>query len=390
MKDEKERMQEYLKDYTNAHSDLPKATGVDKIVHRINISLSTLMIIVTIIIILMLIPILGFVYSKTEVFFRMSKKDFIKKIEKTYGQKIEIVEDNSTIKGNGTLVLKTKKEPYITFNAAKQSEQFGESYYLDFEERAFVYYLKNSQDSIFDGITVDEEKKEISSNYPDFQFLTCNIYLNIESYNQIEEACRQRQEIQKWMKKKIKNFDIEIHLKIGDFVSYLWSYDELDTLIYKEKYQYYWYLKDNGKDTSQIPQEDLLEIDKPQNLDIYINGERIIDKEQTQLNKLNANMNGKDDYEISYASAKYNTEKKEYEIFSKSIILSCNQFTVLDSNTNQEFSFSYQGKTYGMHYKDDKIHNNKLPYLSKPDYFEQLLGIKIEYDYDNRKINMQF
>lgn len=239
MKNEKEKMQEYLKGYTNAHAELPRINEANKVVKRINISLSALIIIITIIIILMTIPILIFAFSRTKVFFRMNKRDFIEKIEKNYGQKVEILKDNSTKQGNGTMVLKAKKEPYINFNAAKQSDRFGENYYLDFEENAFAYYFKNSQEPIFNRITISEERKALSSNYPDFEFLDLNIYLNIDSYNQIEEACIQRQKLQKWMKEKIKQFDIEIHLKIEDFVSYLSSDNELDDVIYQEKYQYY-------------------------------------------------------------------------------------------------------------------------------------------------------
>ena len=65
MKNERGQMQEYLKQYTNANSDIPKPKSVDKAVKGVKIT-TVILIILTI---LMLIPIAGFVYSKIAVFF---------------------------------------------------------------------------------------------------------------------------------------------------------------------------------------------------------------------------------------------------------------------------------------------------------------------------------
>lgn len=65
MKDERGQMQEYLKQYTNANSDIQKPKAVDKAVKGVKIT-TIILIILTI---LMLIPIAGFVYSKIAVFF---------------------------------------------------------------------------------------------------------------------------------------------------------------------------------------------------------------------------------------------------------------------------------------------------------------------------------
>lgn len=386
MKNEKERMQEYLQEYTNAHGNLPKSTGIDKTINTINISLKTLMIIITIILGIMLFIIGIFVYRKTELVFSMNKEQFIRMIEKEYGKKIEIIEDNSTVKGNGTMLLKTKREPHITFHAYKN---IYDDYQIDFEENAFIYYFENSKDPVFEQISIEKDKKALFSNYPEFEFVSCNICLNIDNYNDISTTCAKREALQNWMKKKINNFKLQIHLKIGDYTSNLSNYEKLEDIIYKEQYEYYWYLKNNQKSTSSIPKEDVAKMNKPKNLVIYVNGQKLIDEEQTQLNKINAELNKREDYEIAYAKANYNIDKKDYEISTKAILLSCKQFTILDKNTNTEFSFSYKGNTYGMHYKDDKIHGNKLPHMSKLSYFEELLGIDLKYDYENEKVEFK-
>lgn len=65
MKDEREQMQEYLKQYTNANSDIQKPKSVNKAVNGVKIT-AVILIILTI---LMLIPIISFVYPLISVFF---------------------------------------------------------------------------------------------------------------------------------------------------------------------------------------------------------------------------------------------------------------------------------------------------------------------------------
>ena len=65
MKNEREQMQEYLKQYTNANSDIQRPKSVDKAVKGVKIT-TIILIIITI---LMLIPIIAFVYPLISVFF---------------------------------------------------------------------------------------------------------------------------------------------------------------------------------------------------------------------------------------------------------------------------------------------------------------------------------
>ena len=65
MKDEREQMQEYIKQYTNANSDIQKPKSVDKAVKGVKITT----VILVILIILMLMPIIAFVYPLIAVFF---------------------------------------------------------------------------------------------------------------------------------------------------------------------------------------------------------------------------------------------------------------------------------------------------------------------------------
>lgn len=384
MKNEKDRMQEYLKDYTNAHGNLPNSKNIQKTIHKINISLSSLITVFVIILIIMVLLICLNIRINFSVFFTMNKEQFIKEIENKYNQKVEIIEDNSTNKGNGIIAFKSKKEPNINFYASKSQD----SYTLDYEENAFLYYMENSNDKLFENITVEQEQRALDDRYPDKKFLFCKIYLNINSYNDIEAACKQRYELQKWMKQKIKTFNVDIHLKIGDKVSYLWSYEDLDIITYKEKYEYYWYLVDNKKDTSEIPKDDIEKLNRPKKIEVLINGKRVIDKEETKINEMKNSYNIKTE-ETAYLSAEYDMDTQTYQMPTERLLINCDKFEILTNNTNEEFEFTYNNKTYGVHYFDGKLHGNKLPYKSKLEYFEKAFGAKLEYDYENRKVNIE-
>lgn len=379
MKDEKERMYEYFKDHTNAHGDLLRDSGVDKIVKKMNVSLSTIIVIVTIILILMFIAICFAIYPKIYLVFSMNKKDFIKTIEKTYGQKIEIVQDNSSEKGNGTIIFRTKKEPKVEFNAMKNVQ---DSYKLDYEEKAFIYYIENSNDEVFKNITYEKQAKTFEK-YPGFEIIECTGYLTIENYSEIEEASNRIYELQKWMTKKIKKFTVPIKLKIGDYISnvdYRYA-SSLEDAIFSEKYNYYWYLKNNNKDISIIPKEDILKVAKPERLEVFVNGEKLIDVERTENNQQNS-------YEKVYANAIYNLTEDKYYMPSKTLILGCDKFTILDKNTNMDFSFLYKGKTYKMEYRKGNVKGNTLPYDCTLEYFEEAFGAKIEYNYEQKRVDI--
>ncbi len=236
MKDEKERMQEYLKDYTNAHGNLPKNPKVDKVVNGINIGVKTIIGIIVVILILMSIPIFFYAKDKTAVFFTMDKEGFVKKLEKDYKQSIEIVEDYSSPKGNGNMVMRTLKEPQITFNTYKTMSDF---YSQDYEARAFIYYLENIESPLFDKVTIEKGEEQ----YGDANFLTCTIFLNIDSADQIESACKEREELFDFMKKKMNTFEHNIYLKIGEYRSWVWALNrKSEEVLWEEETSYRRYL----------------------------------------------------------------------------------------------------------------------------------------------------
>lgn len=393
MKNEEEKMQEFIKDFTNAHDSIRKVKGIDEAAKVIKISLKTAIIIGIIVAIIVSIPVAIMIYDKMSVVFTMDKESYITKIEKGYRQRLEIIEDNSTKKGNGAIVFRTQKEPILEFKSVKTVVGGVDSYYLEYEGNALNYYIENGPKEIFKGIEIEKNLRRINLNmFRSEEVEEFKTYLPIEDYSQIEEGVQQLVELRRFMKEKIKKFEIPLYLKIGDYTS---GYDykqekSEEEIIEQEKQNYYWYLKNKGEDISFIPEEDLLEIDRPQMLHVYINGEKLVNKKQTEADKYYAEQDGRE-YKIVYIVAYYNQDEKYYETDIDDIIHNCDKFQILEdgiSGLSARVKFLYQNKNYEVHWRDRKVHGKKLPYGGNIEFLEQVLKIKLEYDYQNKKVNL--
>lgn len=383
MKDEDEKMKEFMKDFTNAHGELPKSKWIDPVFHFSQKLLKATIVIGIIIIIIMLIPLTIQVYEKViSNLMTMDKRSFIKKIEKTYHQKVEMVQDDSTYKGNGKMTLRTLREPQIEFSTGKN---IYDHYILEYEDKALLYYVQNDNQGLLKGLEIEEGTKALRySQFGSVELLECKGYLPIESYENIAEGVHQLLEIKQFMTKKLYQFEVPLYLKIGEYIS-LYDYKtekgkkELseEEIVLKEKQTYLWYLKENGKDFSFIPEEELFEIDKPRVLDLHINGERIVDIHGPVVND-----------QVSYAIATYDQDKKYYETDISSIVAKCDKFQMLSNNSHMEFDFLYQDKKYKIHYFDDKVRGNKIPAVGDIEILREVFDIKIEYDYENKKVNL--
>lgn len=394
MKDEEEKMQEFMQDFTNAHGELPKSKWIDPVFHFSKKMLKTAIVLGVIIILIMIIPLGIQIYQKSVAnFAAMDKRSFIQKIEKTYHQKVKILQDESTYKGNGKMILTTTKEPVIEFTAGKNML---DDYILDYEDKALLYYAEQDSDGIFKNLKIEQGTKTLRySQFFTVEALECKGYLEVEGYDQIEEGARQLIQIKKFMLKKLKQFKVPLYLKVGDYISWCEYRKDLsdEENILREKQLYYWDLQYNGKDTSFIPEEDLLKIGKPKTLEVCINGEKIVDKEKTSLNESNALLNNQTDYETAYITAEYQLDEQYYNMNLYNLICSCDKFEIVEKNYDGLFGspqvkFSYQDKIYEFHWFDNKVHGKKLPTEGNIEYLERILGITLEYDYANKKVNL--
>lgn len=368
MINEKKKMMEYINQLDNE-----KMQKTEKASKKITVMLSTVILIITVIIIIFFCIVASFFYNEIYLVFLQNQEQFVKKLESMYHQDIEIVEADCDENGNGTYILKTKKEPKVEFKATKEMYS---NFETDYPQRALLYYAERN--SLLQDIQISTSEKA-SQYYSDFSLLKTYSYLPIQSYEQLEQASKTLYDIQKFMEKKIEDFSVATYLKIGDYVSPV-EYATIPSSengIYQEKYEYYWYLKDTKEDTSMMPTEDIEKVNYPRILDVYANGKRVVDIEESGYGL------------ISYLTASYNLEKQTYEVDAKKFILGNSDiFHILGNNTDLRFSFDYHNRKYNLYYTDDEIRGNSIPWISEISYFTELFDAQIEYDFEEKTVNL--
>ncbi len=95
-----------------------------------------------------------------------------------------------------------------------------ESYYIEYEGKAFkILYRKWEKKRYLKGIEIVEIPRSITINmFKSEEILEFEAYLPIESYSQLEDGVRQLIELRKFMQKKIRTFEIPLHIKIGEYI----------------------------------------------------------------------------------------------------------------------------------------------------------------------------
>lgn len=367
MKNEKKKMMEYINQLDNE-----KMKKTEKASKKITVMLSTVILTITVIITIFFCAVASFFYNEIYLVFLQNQEQFIKKLEAMYNQEIEIIEADCDERGNGTYILRTKKEPQIEFHVAKEIYS---NFETDYSERALLYYA--GKNSLFQDIQITTSE-QTSQYYKNFSLLKTYSYLQIQSYEDLEQASRNLYEIQKFMEEKVEDFSVPIYLKIADYTSPV-EYSTIPSVengIYQEKYEYYWYLKNTKEDTDIIPTNDINSVNYPRILDVYVNGNRVVDVDETGYGL------------VTYLTANYNLEKQTYEVNAKKFILgNTNIFHILDENTDLRFSFDYKNRKYNLYYTNDEIRGNSIPWISEISYFTELFGAKIEYDFEKNTVN---
>ena len=368
MINEKKKMMEYINQLDNE-----KMKKTEKASKKITVMLSTVILAITVIIIIFFCIVATFFYNEIYLVFLQNQEQFVKKLENMYHQDIEIIEANCDENGNGTYILRTKKEPQIEFHAAKEMYS---NFETDYPQRALLYYAEKN--SMFNNVQISTSEGA-SQYYTHFSLLKTYSYLPIQSYEQLEQASTTLYNIQKFMEEKVEDFSVSTYLKIGDYISPV-EYTNIPSKgngIYQEKYEYYWYLKDTKENTSIMPKEDIEKVNYPRILDVYANGKRVVDIEESGYGL------------TSYLTATYNLEKQAYEVDAKKFIIgNTDIFHILDDNTDLRFSFDYHNRKYNLYYTDNQIRGNSIPWISEISYFTELFDAQIEYDFEEKTVNL--
>lgn len=373
---EPEKMQEIIDKKANGYEDIqPK--GSDNFFKGLHVFIK--LIIAVIILAFLVVGIIEiFLLMPTITTFTGTNKDkFLSELEDKYHRKFEIVEDNTVSRrGTGTYIIKTTKQPIIEFNAEKDLQG---NYRTDFEERIMKYYYENPEyKEFFEDTKLESEFYESTDN-KGFYLLNCRLYIDIDNYSQILEATKKAMKIMQIYRIQISNFGNTPKIRKGNYVSSVYYNPENSEKqqIYEEQYEYYWYLKINQEDLSEIPKEDIENFETPKELLIVVDGHQA--KEMDTANGVK-----------QPAKALFNKQTKEYSINVIDVILNTEQVKLLNNNITTDLKFKYKGKEYEIQYRDEKIHGNKLPYKLTINDLQKVFGVKVEYYYTKACVEILF
>lgn len=371
-----EKMQEIIDKKANGYEDIqPK--GSDNFFKGLHVFIK--LIIAVIILAFLVVGIIEiFLLMPTITTFTGTNKDkFLSELEDKYHRKFEIVEDNTVSRrGTGTYIIKTTKQPIIEFNAEKDLQG---NYRTDFEERIIKYYYENPEyKEFFEDTKLESEFYESTDN-KGFYLLNCRLYIDIDNYSQILEATKKAMKIMQIYRIQISNFGNTPKIRKGNYVSSVYYNPENseEQQIYEEQYEYYWYLKTNQEDLSEIPKEDIENFETPKELLIVVDGHQA--KEMDTANGVK-----------QPAKALFNKQTKEYSINVIDVILNTEQVKLLNNNITTDLKFKYKGKEYEIQYRDEKIHGNKLPYKLTINELQKVFGVKVEYYYTKACVEILF
>ena len=371
-----EKMQEIIDKKANGYEDIqPK--GSDNFFKGLHVFIK--LIIAVIILAFLVVGIIEiFLLMPTITTFTGTNKDkFLSELEDKYHRKFEIVEDNTVSRrGTGTYIIKTTKQPIIEFNAEKDLQG---NYRTDFEERIMKYYYENPEyKEFFEDTKLESEFYESTDN-KGFYLLNCRLYIDIDNYSQILEATKKAMKIMQIYRIQISNFGNTPKIREGNYVRSVYYNPENseEQQIYEEQYEYYWYLKTNQEDLSEIPKEDIENFETPKELLIVVDGHQA--KEMDTANGVK-----------QPAKALFNKQTKEYSINVIDVILNTEQVKLLNNNITTDLKFKYKGKEYEIQYRDEKIHGNKLPYKLTINELQKVFGVKVEYYYTKACVEILF
>lgn len=371
-----EKMQEIIDRKANGYEDIKP-----KYVSDLESGMHVFTKLITIVIILSFVGIciymIFLMMPRILLFTGTDKEKFIRELENRYHRDFEIVQDNTVSRrGTGTYVLRTRREPIIEFNAEKDIEG---NYKTDFEENLVKYYYENPEyKEFFEGTKIETGYNESVMN-KGFHFLTCKIYIDIDSYSQISDATKKNMKIMQLFRLQIPNFGNTPKIRNGNYVSSVY-YDPTNSeeqQIYEEQYEYYWYLKTNNNNLSEIPTEDIKDFETPKELTVYVDGKQATGRDEIGGVK-------------QPAKAVFNKQTREYSVSLVEIVTNTDQVILLNNNLTTDLKFDYNGKAYEIQYRDNEVHNNKLPATITIDELQETLGVRVEYYYTKARVEIWF
>ena len=371
-----EKMQEIIDKKANGYEDI-KPEGTSSFIKGLGVFTKLMTIVIILAFVVVCIYMIYLLMPRIQLFTGTDKDKFIKELESRYHRNFEIVQDNTVSRrGTGTYVLKTTTEPIIEFNAEKE---IAGNYKTDFEENLVKYYYENPKyEEFFEGTKIEIGYNESVMN-KGFYFLTCKVFIDIDNYSQIPYATKKAMKIMQIYRLQISNFGNTPKIRKDDYVSSVYYNPENseEQQIYEEEYEYYWYLKTNNMDLSEIPTEDIENFETPKELMVVIDGKQAKSRDTVGGEK-------------QPLKALFNKQTREYSVSLVDVVTNTEQIILLNDKLTTGLKFDYNGKAYEIQYKDNEVHGNKLPATITLEQLQEVLGVKMEYYYTKASVEIWF
>ena len=166
----------------------------------LNFIIKFLIIVVSILVIIMYINIIGRIISEWSYFDSILTQDIGKRLEYMYPEyKFNIEELQVDEKGNGLYIASPIDEPDFKFLVYKEKKLV---FYTDFDYKMRQYYLKKFHD---EDIKKSFKISKASTDYYGYEFLNAyEFWIEINDYNDIEEATRKLYELYQYFNKTVE------------------------------------------------------------------------------------------------------------------------------------------------------------------------------------------
>lgn len=307
--------------------------------------------------------------------------DVIAELEDTYQEKFKIISQEINEKEE-IYTMSPKSNKKIVFTAYKNNANTRN----DYEDQSKKYFIENTlPKELRNKLKIQEEYDNmVSGKATKATFLNYEIFIELNGFDEIEEAAKTMREISRLALKDNKRISMYTFpgsfIKIGEYRSntvYIDTGKSEEEAIKEEKYNYVKWLKTNNLSTKEIPQEELDKY-RPEYLEVIVNGKSA--KEFWTGDSQTQNIGN------FIFSATYNIGIEEYEYNLRYLIEEVGiekKKIALDGAIE---IIIYKDKTYELQYETNRVENGKLPYNCRMSYLEQYFGAKIRYDYENLKI----
>lgn len=224
--------------------------------------------IVTIVLVVLYINIFFGAAIERQKYEKMSVEE---KVEKIYSEKFEIVSENF-VNDKKVYKMNPVKNEEIEFTVVDNKSSIAEDYWTN----RLKYEVENMDDkNLYNELRKEEYWNEDRGAKMLSYFA---FWIEIENYADIEESVRKMYNLNEMLEEKIgRKTNLSECIRKGDYKSEIvyWRNDDIDEIIYNEKYEYINYLKENNLQDKTLSEDEINNIWRPKELEIIVNGNKL-------------------------------------------------------------------------------------------------------------------